>query len=188
MGEEIVSSGGIRNVADVRGQPPPPPWSRPVARTRGLPGAEARPDPRGSRQPLPSRCSSPADEAATARRPPPPRHQPGGSSLRTESPARPSPDGARKGPYLGCAGAAAHQHRHAANGRATAPRTPKPTGIPPPSHTAADRAAPPPLGGPRAPHERAGKERPAAASAARAGPGGPCRQWRGGKGTGRGAG
>ena len=71
--------GGIRNIADVRGQPPPPPRSRPDARTRGLPGAEARPDPKGSGQPLSSRCSSPADEAATAHRPPPLRHQPGSS-------------------------------------------------------------------------------------------------------------
>ena len=76
--------GGICNIADVRGQPPPPPRSRPDARTRGLPSAEARPDPKGSGQPLPSRCSSPADEAATARRPPPPRHQLG-SSVATPS-------------------------------------------------------------------------------------------------------
>ena len=62
--------GSIRNIADVRGQPPPPPRSRPDARTRGLPGAEARPDPKGSGQPLPSHCSSPADEAATASSPP----------------------------------------------------------------------------------------------------------------------
>ena len=71
--------GGIRNITDVRGQPPPPLRSRPDARTRGLPGTEARPNPTGSRQPLPSRCSSSADATATARRPPPLHHQPGSS-------------------------------------------------------------------------------------------------------------
>ena len=71
--------GGIRNIADVRGQPPPPPRSRPDARTRDLPGTEARPNPTGSGQPLPARCSSSADEAATACRPPPLHHQPGSS-------------------------------------------------------------------------------------------------------------
>nr|XP_020159813.2 basic proline-rich protein-like [Aegilops tauschii subsp. strangulata] len=132
--------GGIRNIADVRGQPPPPPRSRPDTRTRGLPGTEARPDPKGSGQPLPSRCSSPANEAATARKPPPLHHQPGSNAAthRVAGPPKPrwSPKGPRSGPR-GRRRPPPPPRRPAANGRAAAPRTTELAGIPPPNPTAA---------------------------------------------------
>nr|XP_020191912.1 translation initiation factor IF-2-like [Aegilops tauschii subsp. strangulata] len=106
VGREDTGLEGNRTAADRREQPPPPrgadwTWQQGLA---GLP--PARPDPNGSGQSLQPRCSTPAAGATTTAAMAPSSHHQGATPSRTGPQARPSPDGARKGPDLGRAGAA----------------------------------------------------------------------------------
>jgi hypothetical protein len=159
--------------------------SRPDAATEADQAQTGPARPKLARKAPASHAAARRLSSATTRNPPSHHHHPQGAPPPRKTAGPPQPRWAPKGPDLGRAGAAGHLHRRAAPQPTAAPPHQMPPGLvgtTPPSRTAANRVAPPPAGVPATSSARAGRSRPATASTAREGPGGPRRRRRQGRG------